>query len=111
MWMMLPGTWNEHKVLRDRMTKAWREYDESKPTLTANWDRNAKREPKPPPQPKADKPKPKPAQKAKAKPIEEPAPQVVFETPPVTPPPAPAERIVPKKEFKRDDEFWDLYNS
>ena len=89
----------------------WTEYDSNKPVVTANWDRNAKREPKQTqlPQPKP-KPKPKPKQPAKTKLPKENLPEVVFVTPPVTPPP-PTDKIKPKADFKRDEEFWNLYNA
>ena len=109
--LLTAGIWNEHKALRDRLSRLWRQYDENKPTVTANWDRTAKREPKPPPQP-IPKPKVKPKVKptVKQKPAETDLPEVVFVTPPVTPPPPPPEKVKPKADFKRDDEFWDFYN-
>ena len=89
------------------MTKAWTEYDNSRTTLQPNWNREAKREkpqdPVPMPKAKIRHKQLKHHNKNKKQVFEE----VVFVTPPVTPPPE--KNTIQAKNNERDDEFWNFY--
>lgn len=61
-----------------------------------------------------EKPKQKAANKTKKKAVVKDSgfEDVVFKTPPLTPPPpaAPPEPLVPAKKVEKDDAFWEFYN-
>ncbi|XP_061182112.1 uncharacterized protein LOC133190472 isoform X1 [Saccostrea echinata] len=101
------STWAEFNILNERMKKSWNDYFTNLPKAEANWNRNAAPKPKPAPNPTKQKPvKKKPTQKQEnpAKPEFE---EVVFETPPITPPPDQGTvKLAPTK----DNEFWDFYD-
>ena len=99
----------EQDVLRKRMEDKWKGYFESQPKFSANWDRSAKRPPAPVVR-EEPKPKPKPRPKQKPKPATPPTPEIVFVTPPLTPPPAPPEIVELPKEFQKDDDFWNFFD-
>lgn len=92
------------------MKKAWNVFNASQPKAARNWEPgNGGAKTKPP---TVSKPKPqqkkKPPGKPKEQKQEEPAfEDVIFETPPVTPPPEKV-HLAPKKE--KDSEFWDYYD-
>ena len=108
------GKWAEQNVINQQMVKKWMAYEESRPQLHPNWDRGAKRPP-PVPKQKEMKPKAKPSikhtkrevntKKVSSSPFEE----VVFKTPPLTPPP-PKPDLVKKPSYTRDDAFWEFYD-
>ncbi|KAK3778391.1 hypothetical protein RRG08_049237 [Elysia crispata] len=101
--------WVEQDVLRARMQKRWKNYFESLPKATINWDRSATRTVKVP-----DKPTPKSKPKIKPKPQEkvqkETEEEIIFVTPPLTPPPAQPDIVEIPSTFKRDDEFWEFFD-
>lgn len=103
------GTWAEFNILNERMKKSWNDYLSSQPKAEVNWNRNAAPKPKAPPDP----PKPKPVKKKPAQKQENPSKpefeEIVFKTPPITPPPDQGPvKLAPKA--KRDNEFWDFYD-
>lgn len=85
----------------------------SLPKVAVNWDRSAKREVKvlPP-----EKQKPKKKLKTTRKPVipidQEPDfEEVVFKTPPLTPPPPPAQPSPAKMpDYVKDEEFWSFFD-
>ena len=93
------------------MKRRWGEYLNSQPKLQPNWDRDAKR---PPPviQPEQNKPKLKPKRPKEKKNKDDVVfEDVVFVTPPLTPPPPPLKTPPkPAPEFTRDDAFWKFYD-
>lgn len=101
--------WVEQDVLRARMQKRWKTYFENLPKATVNWDRSATRPAKVPDklQPRT-KPKPKPKfQENEQTPSKE---EIVFVTPPLTPPPVEPDIVEMPSKFKRDDEFWEFFD-
>ncbi|XP_033744831.1 uncharacterized protein LOC117330545 isoform X1 [Pecten maximus] len=105
------STWAEQNILYERMRKSFREFLSSMPKAERNWEKGSTSKPKPKTAPVQPKPKPKPKkQPTKSKPEEPAFEEIVFKTPPITPPPPQPEKVAlaPKKE--RDQEFWDLYD-
>ncbi|GFR66270.1 hypothetical protein ElyMa_000224200 [Elysia marginata] len=93
------------------MQKKWKNYFDSLPKARVTWDRTATRpakapdKPLPKPKPKS-KPKPQPQEKAQKDTEEE----IVFVTPPLTPPPPQSDIVEMPSAFKRDDEFWEFFD-
>ena len=78
--------------------------------FSANWDRTAKR---PPPvvEPQVrPKPKPKPSPKPKGGTVSPLQNDIVFVTPPMTPPLPPPEILAAPADVKKDDEFWKFFD-
>ena len=105
-----PGIWVEQDVLRSRMRKRWESYFQSLPKAAVTWDRRAVRTAKPP-----DKPPPKPKPRARPRPQvkgqgEKAEEEVVFVTPPLTPPPPQPDFVQVDPGFQRDDEFWQFFD-
>jgi len=94
------------------MEKKWVSYYDNLTKPSANWDRSAKRQVVSAPQPtaktksKPKKPKPK---EEKVDPFAD-EPEVVFVTPPLTPPAPPPYQEEASNEFKKDDEFWKFFD-
>ena len=110
----LLGIWVEQDVLRQRQQHKWSNYFSNLKKFDANWDRNATRSA---PQPTAVKPPPKskPKPKPKQKPAEVPDPQdatpeLVFVTPPMTPPLVPHPEYVDPNKNEKDEEFWKFFD-
>ncbi len=103
-------------MLRKRQERNWSNYFATLPKFSVTWDRSAARpvvrlskpepkpRPRPRPRPRQQKPPPEP------EPPREPTPEIVFVTPPLTPPPAPPEIVELPQEFQRDDDFWQFFD-
>ncbi|GFO12900.1 hypothetical protein PoB_003940500 [Plakobranchus ocellatus] len=91
------------------MQKRWKNYFERLPKAAVTWDRNATRTIKAP-----DKPQPKAKWKNKSKPQEKvqqgKEEEIIFVTPPLTPPLAQPDIVEAPSTFKRDDEFWEFFD-
>lgn len=81
------------------------------PKAERNWEKGSAARPKPKTATEPPKPKPKPKkQPPKSKPEEPAFEEIVFKTPPITPPPPQPEKVTLAPKQERDQEFWDFYN-
>ncbi|XP_060071834.1 uncharacterized protein LOC132551671 [Ylistrum balloti] len=105
------STWAERNILYERMRKSFREFLSSMPKAERNWEKGSTSKPKPKNDPPPSKPKPKPKKPpTKTKPDEPALEEIVFKTPPITPPPPQPEKVTLAPKNERDNEFWDFYD-